>query len=145
MVRPMLSAEERARGRRLGALLRSARADRSMVEVAAASGVPVETLRKIETGRIPTPAFFTVAALAAIKRLQAEGRTLAEVQRELVGATTATLERIARLPDELPDGLADREPAAGDVPARTRFWSQLPAEPADPPAAADGVGPVHGV
>ena len=61
----MLTAEDRARGRRLGALLRAARADRSMVEVAAASGVPVETLRKIETGRIPTPAFFTVAALAA--------------------------------------------------------------------------------
>jgi hypothetical protein len=36
-----------------------------MTEVAAASGVPVETLRKIETGRIATPAFFTVAALAA--------------------------------------------------------------------------------
>jgi len=35
-----------------------------MAEVAAASGVPVETLRKIETGRIATPAFFTVAALA---------------------------------------------------------------------------------
>ena len=62
----MLTAEDRARGRRLGALLRAARADRSMVEVAAASGVPVETLRKIETGRIPTPAFFTVAALAAV-------------------------------------------------------------------------------
>jgi len=36
-----------------------------MSEVAAASGVPIETLRKIETGRIATPAFFTVAALAA--------------------------------------------------------------------------------
>jgi len=35
-----------------------------MAEIAAASGVPVETLRKIETGRIATPAFFTVAALA---------------------------------------------------------------------------------
>ncbi len=35
-----------------------------MAEVAARSGVPVETLRKIETGRIPTPAFFTVVALA---------------------------------------------------------------------------------
>jgi len=33
--------------------------------VAAESGVPVETLRKIETGRIATPAFFTVVALAA--------------------------------------------------------------------------------
>ncbi|MFL6076364.1 MAG: helix-turn-helix domain-containing protein [Mycobacteriales bacterium] len=69
MVRPMLTAEDRERGRRLGALLRAARADRSMAEVAAASGVPVETLRKIETGRIPTPAFFTVAALAAALNL----------------------------------------------------------------------------
>ena len=64
MVRPMLTPQERARGQRLGAVLRQARGDRSMVEVAALAGVPVETLRKIETGRIPTPAFFTVAALA---------------------------------------------------------------------------------
>lgn len=63
MVRPLLSPAERARGRRLGAALRHARGDRSMVDVAAAAGVPVETLRKIETGRIVTPAFFTVAAL----------------------------------------------------------------------------------
>jgi len=53
------------RGEKLGVLLRQARGQRSMAEVAAASGVPVETLRKIETGRIATPAFFTVAALAA--------------------------------------------------------------------------------
>jgi transcriptional regulator with XRE-family HTH domain len=64
MVRPMLTPEERERGRRLGAALRAARGTRSMVEVAALSGVPIETLRKIETGRIVTPAFFTVAALA---------------------------------------------------------------------------------
>jgi hypothetical protein len=65
MVRPPLSPLERARGERLGALLRAARGPRSMVEVAATAAVPVETLRKIESGRIPTPAFFTVAALAA--------------------------------------------------------------------------------
>jgi transcriptional regulator with XRE-family HTH domain len=64
MVRPPLSPEARARGERLGMLLRQARGARSMAEVAAAAGVPVETLRKIETGRIATPAFFTVAALA---------------------------------------------------------------------------------
>ncbi|MEU8998364.1 helix-turn-helix transcriptional regulator [Streptomyces caniferus] len=40
------------------------RGERSMVEVAAAAGLSAETLRKIETGRAPTPAFFTVAALA---------------------------------------------------------------------------------
>jgi transcriptional regulator with XRE-family HTH domain len=64
MVRPPLSPEDRERGRRLGALLRSARGDRSPAEVAAASGVSLEALRKIESGRVPTPAFFTVAALA---------------------------------------------------------------------------------
>jgi transcriptional regulator with XRE-family HTH domain len=64
MVRPPLSPDERVRGEKLGAMLRAARADRSMVDVAASSGVPVETLRKIEAGRIPTPAFFTVVALA---------------------------------------------------------------------------------
>lgn len=64
MVRAPLTPEERLRGERLGALLRSARGTRSMAEIAEASGVPVETLRKIETGRIPTPAFFTVASLA---------------------------------------------------------------------------------
>ncbi|MER6911959.1 helix-turn-helix transcriptional regulator [Streptomyces sp. NPDC000594] len=65
MVRTPLTPEERERGERLGRLLRSARGDRSMVEIAAGAGVSAETLRKIETGRAPTPAFFTVAALAA--------------------------------------------------------------------------------
>jgi transcriptional regulator with XRE-family HTH domain len=64
MVRPPLSHYEHARGERLGTLLREARGTRSMAEIAAVSGVPAETLRKIETGRIATPAFFTVAALA---------------------------------------------------------------------------------
>ena len=35
----------------------------------AAAGISAETLRKIETGRIPTPAFFTVSALAVTLRL----------------------------------------------------------------------------
>ncbi|WP_249523700.1 helix-turn-helix domain-containing protein [Modestobacter marinus] len=64
MVRPPLSPEERDRGRGLGALLRAARGPRTPAEVAAASGVSLEALRKIESGRVPTPAFFTVAALA---------------------------------------------------------------------------------
>lgn len=80
MVRPPLSPEERARGERLGKLLREARGPRSMTEIAATSGVPVETLRKIETGRIATPAFFTIAALAAALGLSLE---------EIVGHTSA--------------------------------------------------------
>lgn len=84
MVRPVLSPGERARGCRLGAALREARGDRSMVQVAAASGVPVETLRKIETGRIATPAFFTVAALG-----NALGLDLTSLAADVVPATDA--------------------------------------------------------
>ena len=76
MVRPILTPHERERGRRLGATLRAARGPRSMVEVAATAGIPVETLRKIETGRIVTPAFFTVAALA--QALELDLATLAQ-------------------------------------------------------------------
>jgi len=47
--------------------------------------VPAETLRKIETGRIATPAFFTVAALAAALGLGLEeiSRACAEPGEEL--------------------------------------------------------------
>jgi transcriptional regulator with XRE-family HTH domain len=72
MVRPPLTHLEHARGARLGMLLREARGVRSMAEIAATSRVPAETLRKIETGRIATPAFFTVAALAAALGLSLE-------------------------------------------------------------------------
>jgi transcriptional regulator with XRE-family HTH domain len=65
MVRTPLTPWERHRGEQFGALLRQARGERSMVEVAAQAGISAETLRKIETGRAPTPAFFTVAALTA--------------------------------------------------------------------------------
>jgi transcriptional regulator with XRE-family HTH domain len=80
MVRPPLSPDERARGERLGLLLREARGPRSMAEIAARSGVPAETLRKIETGRIATPAFFTVAALAT-----ALGLSLEQIARYCAG------------------------------------------------------------
>ena len=69
MVRIPLTAAETARGRRLGAVLREARGSASIGKVASAAGISVETLRKIETGRIPTPAFFTVAALARVLSL----------------------------------------------------------------------------
>ena len=73
MVRPPLSPEERERGRRLGAVLRAARGSRTPADVAAASGVSLEALRKIESGRVPTPAFFTVAALARALDLPLDG------------------------------------------------------------------------
>ncbi|WP_214406054.1 helix-turn-helix domain-containing protein [Pseudonocardia lacus] len=64
MVREPLTPADRQRGERLGRLLREARAERSLGDVAGVAGVSAETLRKIETGRIPTPTFFTVSALA---------------------------------------------------------------------------------
>jgi transcriptional regulator with XRE-family HTH domain len=85
----MLTLQERARGQRLGARLRAARGSRSMVEVAAAAGVPVETLRKIEAGRIPTPAFFTVVALAAALELALEDLAAIAVEPADVSAQTA--------------------------------------------------------
>ncbi|MEU5593168.1 helix-turn-helix transcriptional regulator [Streptomyces sp. NPDC020298] len=83
MVRTPLTPEERERGERLGRLLRDARGARSMTDVAAEAGISAETLRKIETGRAPTPAFFTVAALA-----RALGLSMDEVAErcELAGA-----------------------------------------------------------
>ena len=68
MVRLPLSPVELERGQRLGALLRRARAGRSMsmLDVALAAGVSPETLRKIESGRIATPAFPTIAAIADV-------------------------------------------------------------------------------
>jgi transcriptional regulator with XRE-family HTH domain len=66
MVRLPLTPDELERGQRLGALLRRARADRSMLDVALEARVSPETLRKIETGRVATPAFQTIAALAHV-------------------------------------------------------------------------------
>jgi transcriptional regulator with XRE-family HTH domain len=73
MVRQPLTQSDRDRGERLGELLRRARGQRSTVDVAAAAGISVETLRKIERGRVPTPAFFTVAALCDAVGLSLDG------------------------------------------------------------------------
>lgn len=66
MVRLPLTPDELERGRRLGALLRSARAERSVLTTALDAGISPETLRKIESGRIATPAFSTIAAIADV-------------------------------------------------------------------------------
>ncbi|EMF00180.1 helix-turn-helix transcriptional regulator [Streptomyces mobaraensis NBRC 13819 = DSM 40847] len=82
MVRTPLTPWERRRGEIFGALVRQARGDRSMVEVAAAAGLSAETLRKIETGRAPTPAFFTVAALAGALGVSLDALAAASVPEE---------------------------------------------------------------
>ena len=75
--------------------------------------------------------------LVAVKRLQAAGLSLAEIQAELVGATETALQAVARLPG--PDHPAQGDqltaapmPAAMAVPAaapqapRARFWAATP-------------------
>ena len=66
MVRLPLTAEQLAAGKRLGAQIRQARGDLTLGDVAQAAGISPETLRKIETGRLATPAFSTIAALARV-------------------------------------------------------------------------------
>ena len=78
MVRIPLSPEQRDAGRRLGDQFRLARGSESMVSVAARCGLAADTIRKIETGRVPTPAFTTVAILA-----QAVGLSLDALAAEL--------------------------------------------------------------
>ncbi|GAA3149208.1 hypothetical protein GCM10010466_45200 [Planomonospora alba] len=67
--------------------------------------------------------------LVAVKRRQAEGRSIAEIQAELAGATDQALEAIARL-----DGLPQEAPAPRG--ARPRFWTDR--------AAARPRTPAHG-
>jgi transcriptional regulator with XRE-family HTH domain len=66
MVRSPLTPAEVERGRRLGALLRRARGESSLLDTALRAGVSPETLRKIESGRVATPAFSTIAAIADV-------------------------------------------------------------------------------
>ncbi|MCF8588100.1 helix-turn-helix domain-containing protein [Gordonia liuliyuniae] len=63
MVRIPLSPAQIEAGRRLGALVRDARGDTELTEIAARAGISPETLRKIEAGRIPSPGFGTVVGL----------------------------------------------------------------------------------
>src|ERR1700757_5348352 len=49
--------------------------------------------------------------VVALKRRQAEGRSLAEIQAELAGATDETLRRVAAVPDELISAEPDPQPA----------------------------------
>lgn len=82
MVRAPLTPEQLAAGRRLGDALRRARGARTIADVAAQAGISAETLRKIETGRLPSPAFGVVAALA-----DALGLSLDELAGEWSGST----------------------------------------------------------
>ncbi len=65
MPRTPLTASDRMSGRALGELIKQARGTRTAADVAAAAGVPLDTLRKLERGGVAAPGFFLVVRLAA--------------------------------------------------------------------------------
>ncbi|WP_275002459.1 helix-turn-helix domain-containing protein [Promicromonospora iranensis] len=95
MVRLPLTPADIERGQRLGALLRRARGERSMLEVALDARVSPETLRKIESGRVATPAFPTIAAIAEVLGLSLDA-VWAEINEADGAATSARPGRNAR-------------------------------------------------
>ncbi|MFG1944658.1 helix-turn-helix domain-containing protein [Nonomuraea sp. NPDC048826] len=76
--------------------------------------------------------------LVAVKRLQAEGMSIADIQAALTGAEDAALEAAARLPGA-PDPAEAPRPAAppvayqgdGQPAPRARFWADRPVPEAD--------------
>ena len=66
--------------------LRSARGPRTLEDVARGAGISPETLRKIETGRLPSPAFGTIVGLSDALGLPLE--TLAAVWRPATAAAS---------------------------------------------------------
>lgn len=96
MVRSPLTPQQLAAGKRLGAHLRQARGDRKLVEVAEAASISPETLRKIESGRLATPAFATVAALSVVLEIPLEDLAricLPELCGQLTSATNTAMLR----------------------------------------------------
>lgn len=64
-----------------------------MLEVALDAGVSPETLRKIESGRVATPAFSTIAAIAGVLDLSLD--TVWGEISELEPARRTTRQRLA--------------------------------------------------
>ena len=93
MVRLPLTPAEVERGQRLGALLRRARRERSILETALDARVSPETLRKIESGRVATPAFPTIAAIADVLGLSLDA-VWTEITRSGDGVEPARSERL---------------------------------------------------
>ena len=85
------------------------------------------------TGRVARYGRLHLLQLVAVKRRQAEGRSLAEIQAELVGATDGYLESVARIAAAVPGSTAASGPVAAVAGAAgvagagepdRRFWRQ---------------------
>ena len=83
--------------------------------------------------------------LVAVKRRQAEGRSLAEIQEELAGATDEALAAVADMPDPGESardatGAASSTAAPAAPASPTRFWARPPSAP-NPPGPPVPQGP----
>lgn len=93
MPRPPITDADRRHGERLGRLIGLARDGdgRSAQELAVAARLSVDTVRSLESGRVPTPSFVTVAKVAAaldlsLDRLNAEASDPPARRRSAQGA-----------------------------------------------------------
>lgn len=68
MTRMAISERDGEHGRRLGKLIAESRArqDKSGQELATSSAVSIDTVRSLESGRVPSPSFLTIARLAGV-------------------------------------------------------------------------------
>ncbi|HEY2697407.1 MAG TPA: MerR family transcriptional regulator [Pseudonocardiaceae bacterium] len=82
--------------------------------------------------------------LVAVKRLQADGRTIAEVQEALLGAADVTLDELAHLA-ELPVAPPSAARLASPAAPPARFWAARPASPSPNAALIPGVRLANGV
>ena len=64
MSRPESSAEQKAQGYALGQIVQQLRLPRTSEWLANAAGVSVDTLRRIESGKVGSPGVFLVARLS---------------------------------------------------------------------------------
>jgi DNA-binding transcriptional MerR regulator len=83
--------------------------------------------------------------LLAIKRLQARGRSLADLQRELLGLTDAELEAVARLPADQETARSAGEERAGPDRRQQAFWKETSAPPEHGEQGQAPALPVQGV
>lgn len=88
MGRQGLSEVEKELGRALGAEIRRRRGSRAASGLAASGGVNLDTWRRIEQGRVPTPGFFLVADIA--QALQVGLDELASSARRATSAEAAS-------------------------------------------------------
>ena len=87
----------------------------------------------IGPGRVARYGIRHLLQLVAVKRLQAQGLPLAEIQHRLAGATDATLRRIAALPPGLDEPAQDL-PVPTDREVRLHDLSERGDHAADAPA-----------